>query len=102
MDKLIKVEARKEFSDGKYVLRERCDLQFAGEICAKYVSESAVSVAGQRRRQREEKFSHMIPCVTSKSMKKSPVADNFQYGRGVLVQTLYQKWVCTEPLNSVK
>ena len=30
--------------------RERCDLQFAGEICAKYVSESAVSVAGRRRR----------------------------------------------------
>ena len=45
MDKLIKVEARKQFSNGKYVLREVCDLQFAGESRAKYVSESAVSVA---------------------------------------------------------
>ena len=61
MDKLIKVEARKEFSNGKYVLRERCDLQFAGESRAKYVSESAVSVAGRRRRRREENSSHMTP-----------------------------------------
>ena len=30
---------------GKYVLGERCDFQFAGESRAKYVSESAVSVA---------------------------------------------------------
>ena len=61
MDKLIKVEAGKEFSNGKYVLRERCDLQFAGESRAKYVSESAVSVAGRRRRRREENSSHMSP-----------------------------------------
>ena len=63
MDKLIKVEARKEFSNGKYVLRERCDLQFAGESRAKYVSESAVSVAGRRRRRREENSSHMTPSL---------------------------------------
>ena len=64
MDKLIKVEARKQFSNGKYVLRERCDLQFAGESRAKYVSESAVSVAGRRRRRREENSSHMTPTYT--------------------------------------
>ena len=71
MDKLIKVEARKEFSNGKYVLRERCDLQFAGESRAKYVSESAVSVAGRRRRRREENSSHMTPTHSIKQQIKS-------------------------------